>query len=132
MRTTQGEVNKGDRLIMFEIEFEQTKITNNFSSNSSIKEIKQSLKKQMLGNKNRDNFLIKMYINGKEIKDENCQVGTIVEGEKANLLLACLTLTDEIANDEKKIYENLIKNLFLECDQNVKLNIKKWEQIHFF
>lgn len=100
---------------MLEVEFEKTKIKNNFSSNSSIKEIKQSLKKQLLANKNKDYILIKIYINGKEIKDENIVIGSIVEGEKGNLLMACLTLTDEIVNDEKKIYENLIKNLSKTC-----------------
>lgn len=111
---------------MLEVEFEKTKIKNNFSSNSSIKEIKQSLKKQMLANKNRDNVLIKIYINGKEIKDENVIIGSIVEGEKGDLLMACLTLTDEIVNDEKKIYENLIKNLSKVCtihSANKALNI---------
>lgn len=100
---------------MLEVEFEKTKIKNNFSSNSSIKEIKQSLKKQLLTNKIKDNVLIKIYINGKEIKDENTTIGSIVVGDKGNLLMACLTLTDEIVNDEKKIYENLIKNLSEVC-----------------
>jgi len=111
---------------MLEVEFENTKIKNNFSSNSSIKEIKQSLKKQMLANKNRDNVLIQIYINGKEIKDENIIIGSIVEGEKGNLLMVCLTLTDEIVNDEKKIYENLIKNFSINClihNSNKALNI---------
>jgi len=69
----------------------------------------------MLLNKNSDNILIKLYINGKEIKDENIPLGIIVEGEKAEMLIACLTLTDEIINDEKKINENLIKNLAKSC-----------------
>jgi len=112
-----SETTKGDRLILLDVEFEKTKITSNFSSNSTLKEVKQSIKKQMftINNKNHDNYLIKIYINGKEIKDENVPIGSIIDGDKGDMLMACLTLTDEILNDEKKIYENLIENLSKNC-----------------
>jgi len=100
---------------MFDIEFENNKITQNFHSKALVKDLKLSLKKDLLKNKQSDKMLIKLYIDGKEINDENINVGKIVESEKAKLYVACITLSEDIENDNKKINEKLIKNLSKNC-----------------
>ena len=99
---------------MFDVEYDKTKIKSNFSSLSTIKDIKQNLTKQMV-EKTKDNYIIKLYINGKEANDDYCLLGNLIEGDRGDLVMACVTLPDEIANNEKKLYENLIKHLSRTC-----------------
>ena len=100
---------------MFDIEYEKTKSKNNYSSTYTVKQLKENLKKQIL-NKPTENILVKLFIDGKEINEENNYLGDIIQGDKATLYMACLDLTEDNLNNEKKIYENLIITLSKNCE----------------
>jgi hypothetical protein len=79
-----------------------------------LKEIKQSLKKQLIKNSN-DNLIIKLFHQGQELKKDTNLLGNLAEGEKIDLVMVCLTLTDEMLGDQKKMDEVLLKKLSPTC-----------------
>jgi hypothetical protein len=105
----------GDRMISCNIEYGNDIIKKNFSSRSTIKEIKAILKRQLI-KENPDIHLIRLFYNGKELKTETASLGSICEGEEVNLLMADIIITEDLIKDQKKVDEVLITNLTRFCE----------------
>lgn len=93
-------------------------IQQNFLSTTSIGEVKRSLKRkyQELGHKSKklDQEII-FYCDGKQITDENEQIGNIAEGPDVNLEIISVSLNDSSVKDDFKIQEKVIDKLSGKC-----------------
>ena len=100
-----------DHLILCNIQNNQQIYKINFSSKTTIKEIKQNISKNYLKISPK-NKLIKLYFNSKELKPDNIILGNLnIENlDEIDITLVALTLTDEMKNDNSKIDEAIIKN----------------------
>jgi hypothetical protein len=109
---------------MCTVEFGNTNYKNNFNSLSTVKEVKQCLKRQIIKNNTAGDKMIKLFHNGKELKSDNMLMGDVSKKDEVNLMMICLTLTDDIMNDQKKMDEKVIINLIKNCElhPNLKTN----------
>ena len=91
-------------------------ISQNFERTTSIREVKRSMKKkyQELGNKsNNINKDIKFYCDGKQLADENVQIGDLASGSTVNLTMLSVSLNE--SQDSFKLQEKVINKLSLNC-----------------
>lgn len=107
--------NVSDRIITCLVEYDKEKITTNFSSRANIRDVKSYLIKDFEMS-NPDKKLIKLYHDGKELKQEGKLLGAVTDKDIINLTMVCITLTDDLMNDEKKIEERIIRDLVRFCE----------------
>jgi hypothetical protein len=101
---------------MCSVEYENNRYKNNFNSLCTLKEVKQSLKRQIMKNETPGEKMVKLYHDGKELRGDNILVGDVCQRDEMNLIMISLTLTDELLNDQKKMDEKVITGLIKKCE----------------
>jgi hypothetical protein len=107
-----------DHLILCKIRNNQETYKINFSSKTTIKEIKQNIFNNYLKNISPENKLIKLYFNSKELKPDNLMLSNVNHhvSDELDITMVALTLTDDMKNDDMKINEAIIKNFSKNCE----------------
>ena len=106
-----------DRLILCKIHHNQEIYKINFSTKSTIKEIKQNIFLYYLKNITPENNLIRLYYNSKELKPDNYMLKNFVSDmiNEIDISMVSLTLTEDMKKDDIKIDEAIIKNFSINC-----------------
>ncbi len=92
-----------------------------------------------------ENLAIKLFHNRQELRKETNLLGNLADGENIDLVMVCITLTDDIVGDQKKMEEVLLKKLSpiclihknetlllfcVSCSQSICVNCEKEHKDH--